>query len=79
MNHSSADVLVLAATILVVGAGSIPLLRHLWNTPSNAPDDRPHRSVAEEQALKVEAAIDRYSTRWGGFSDDASTRRQQLK
>ncbi|MCV7383750.1 hypothetical protein H7K14_07855 [Mycolicibacter longobardus] len=79
VNHSAADVLVLATTVAVVGAGSIPLLRHLWNTPSNAPDDRPHRLVADEQALQVEAAIDRYSTRWGGFSDDSSTRRQQLK
>lgn len=79
VNHSPTDVLVLSTAILVVGAGSIPLLRHLYNTPSNAPDDRPHRSTAEEQALKAEAAIDRYSTRWGGFSDDSSTRRPQLK
>lgn len=79
VNHSAADVLVLTAAIAVVAAGGFPLLRHLWHTPSNAPDDRPHRSVAEDQALQVEAAIDRYSTRWGGFSDDASSRRQQLK
>lgn len=79
VNHSATDVLVLTAAIAVVAAGGYPLLRHLWHTPSNAPDDRPHRSVAEDQALKVEAAIDRYSTRWGGFSDDASSRRQQLK
>ncbi|WP_046300070.1 MULTISPECIES: hypothetical protein [unclassified Mycobacterium] len=79
VNHSAADVLVLTAAIAVVAAGGYPLLRHLWSTPSNAPDDRPHPSVAEDQALNVEAAIDRYSTRWGGFSDNASSRRQQLK
>lgn len=68
-NHGVADALVLGGAIVMVTAGGIPLLRHLWNTPSNAPDHLPHRTVVEEQAQKVEAAIDRYSTRWGSFSD----------
>lgn len=61
--HSAIAVLVLAGTALLVLAVSLPLARHLWNTPSNFPDYVPHRSGMEEQ---VAAAIDRYSTRWGG-------------
>lgn len=68
-NHSLADVLVLVGTILVVVTGAVPLLRHLWNTPVNAPDDAPHRTDPTAQAEQVAAAIDRYSTRWGSFSD----------
>jgi hypothetical protein len=62
-NHGPADALVVGGTVLVVVAGGLPLVRHLWNTPSNAPDHLPHRSDLEAQA---EAAIDRYATRWGG-------------
>lgn len=62
-SHSAADVLVLSGTCLVVITLSVPLARHFWNTPSHAPPHLPHRS-AEEEA--VAAAIDRYSTRWGG-------------
>lgn len=61
--HSAIAVLVLAGTALLVLAVSVPLARHLWNTPSNFPDYVPHRSGVEEQ---VAAAIDRYATRWGG-------------
>lgn len=62
-SHSAADVLVLlGASVLVIIAG-VPLARHFWNTPSNAPAHLPHRSGEEEAAA---AAIDRYSTRWGG-------------
>lgn len=75
-NHHPADVLVLGSAILVVAAGGAPLVRHLWNTPSNAPDDSPHG--AARRVEQVEAAIDRYSTRWGGFSDN-STRRQHVR
>jgi len=69
VNHGPADVAVLGATVLLVLAGGSPLVRHLWNTPSNAPDDAPRPISAVAQAEQVEAAIDRYSTRWGGFSD----------
>ena len=63
-NHSVSEVLVLATTVLVVLALGLPLARHLWNTPSNAPAHLPHRTAIEDQ---VAAAIDRYSTRWGGW------------
>ena len=62
-SHSAADVLVLVGATIVVMALGLPLARHLWNTPSNAPDYLPHRTALEDQ---VAAAIDRYSTRWGG-------------
>ncbi len=52
------------ATVLLVALLGAPLVRHLWNTPSNAPEHLPHRTAIEDQ---VAAAIDRYSTRWGGW------------
>lgn len=62
--HDTTDVLVLLATIAVVLLLSLPLARHLWKTPGNAPPEAlPHRSGLEDQ---VAATIDRYSTRWGG-------------
>ena len=61
--HSAADVLVLVATAVIVVAADLPLVRHLWTTPADAPDHLPHRSNQEEA---VAAAIDRYSTMWGG-------------
>lgn len=74
VNHSVADVVVLTSAVAVVAVGSVPLLRHLWSTPSNAPGDRPRPALAEDPALAVEAAIDRYSTRWGGFSGPPSSK-----
>jgi hypothetical protein len=62
-SHSFTEVLVLAGTMLIVLLLGLPLARHLWNTPSNAPEHLPHRTALEDQAA---AAIDRYSTRWGG-------------
>lgn len=64
-NHSLSEVLVLTGTITVVLLLGLPLARHLWNTPANAPDHLPHRTAIEDQ---VAAAIDRYSTRWGGWT-----------
>jgi hypothetical protein len=61
--HTAADVLLLLVTALLVGIAGLPLARHLWNTPSNAPEHLPQRSGLEDQVV---AAIDRYSTRWGG-------------
>lgn len=75
-DHGATDVLVLGATILIVLAGGSPLVRHLWNTPSNAPQDTPQQIGPQAQLERAEAAIDRYSTRWGGFADSTSTRRQ---
>lgn len=63
-NHSPSDVAVLTGTVLFVALLGLPLARHLWNTPSNAPEHLPHRTAIEDQ---VAAAIDRYSTRWGGW------------
>ncbi|KAA8964648.1 hypothetical protein [Mycobacterium sp.] len=65
--HTAIDVLVLAGTaVIVVATACLPLARHLWNAPSNAPEHLPHRTGLEEQ---VAAAIDRYSTRWGSWTD----------
>lgn len=71
-NHGPADVLVLLGAVALVTAGGYPLLRHLWNTPSNAPDDKPHRTGQQDLDTRAAAAIDRYSTRWGSFSDTAT-------
>jgi hypothetical protein len=61
--HASTDVLVLVGAVVIVVMAGLPLARHLWNSPSNAPGHLPHRSAVEDQ---VAARIDRYSTRWGG-------------
>jgi hypothetical protein len=61
--HSLTELMVLIGTAVIVVAAGIPLLRHLWATPSNAPGHLPHRTGHEDA---VAAAIDRYSTRWGG-------------
>lgn len=65
-SHSFADLLVLGSAVTIVAIAGLPLARHLWNTPSNAPEHLPHRTSLEDQAA---AAIDRYSTRWGGWDD----------
>lgn len=62
-HHTPIDVLMLGGAALVVVIAGLPLARHLWNSPSNAPEYLPHRTGLEDQ---VAAAIDRYSTRWGG-------------
>jgi hypothetical protein len=64
-NHTLSEVLVLTGTMTVVLLLALPLARHLWNTPANAPDYLPHRTAIEDQ---VAATIDRYSTRWGGWT-----------
>lgn len=66
--HSPMDALVLVGTAVVVVVASLPLARHFWVTPSNAPTHLPHRSGQQDAAA---AAIDRYSTRWGGGWSDA--------
>ena len=42
-----------------------------WRSPANAPQHVPHRSGAED--LNV-VAMDRFSTRWGGWTDDPGNR-----
>lgn len=61
--HAPTEVLVLVGAVVIVMVSGLPLARHLWNSPSNAPGHLPHRSAVEDQ---VATAIDRYSTRWGG-------------
>ncbi|MCV7249897.1 hypothetical protein H7J07_16985 [Mycobacterium koreense] len=63
VNHNPSEILVLGTAITLVVLGALPLVRHLWNSPANAPEHLPHRTVLEDQ---VAAAIDRYSTQWGG-------------
>ncbi|BBY98246.1 hypothetical protein [Mycolicibacterium fallax] len=60
--HSPADLLVLAAALLIVAACTAPLFRHLIHTPVQAPEHLPSRTAHEDS---VAAAIDKYSTRWG--------------
>ena len=61
--HSTADVLVLATTGVLIAAASIPLARHLWRNPAHAPNHLPHHSGAEAMAALT---ADRFATRWGG-------------
>jgi len=60
-------VLVLLTAAIVIVAATIPLARHLWSSPANAPHHVPHRS-GEEEINSVSA--DRFSTRWGGWTED---------
>ncbi|BCO34934.1 hypothetical protein BMW24_023315 [Mycobacterium heckeshornense] len=62
-HYTFSEVLVLCGVALLVGTVSLPLARHLWNTPSNAPEHLPHRSALEDRAA---VATDRYSGRWAG-------------
>ncbi|MDI3315201.1 MAG: hypothetical protein QJR12_13295 [Mycobacterium sp.] len=71
-HHAATDTLLLLVTVVVVVIAGLPLARHLWNTPSNAPEHLPHRCGLEDQAA---AAIDRYSTRWGGGWAEPKDRR----
>jgi hypothetical protein len=61
------DLLVLLAMILLVGAASVPLARHLWHTPSGFPDHIPQDSVYEEPP------VDRFATRWGSSRTNKTT------
>ena len=61
--HSGTDLLVLGAALLITVALAVPLFRHLVRTPVDAPGHLPLRSAQEDS---VAAAIDKYSTRWGG-------------
>jgi hypothetical protein len=61
------DLLVLLATIAVVGLASVPLARHLWRTPSGFPEHIPQQAVYEE------APRDRFATRWGSVRTGRTT------
>jgi hypothetical protein len=61
--HGAGDVVALTVTALIVVGASVPLARHLWSSPANAPDHLPHRTG--EQDIKA-ASADQFTTRWGG-------------
>lgn len=49
--HDAADLIVLGTTLAVVVVGGVvPLARHLWNTPDNAPAHLPHVGSRELRA-----------------------------
>jgi len=64
------EVLVLAATVVIVGSLTYPLARHLWTSPANAPQILPHDEQLADDAtpppvvVPVDAVIDRYASRW---------------
>jgi hypothetical protein len=62
--HTPGDALVLLSTTALVVGAAIPLARHFWRTPANAPGHLPHRSA--EQEMTAVTVVDRFSTRWGG-------------
>jgi hypothetical protein len=74
--EGAADYIVLAATIFVSVVATVPLARHLWDTPSNFPEhkmghipseassDAPGGPLAGPPQPVVEEIIDRYATRW---------------
>ncbi|BBX29821.1 hypothetical protein [Mycolicibacterium alvei] len=65
--HGAGDVIVLLTTAAVVAAATVPLARHLWSSPANAPDHLPHRTGEQELSA---ATVDRFTTRWGGDWSD---------
>lgn len=63
-NHSVSELLVTGAVILIItGAGVIPLARHLWNTPSNAPKILVPEMTDREAELN--AQVDRFGSKYG--------------
>ena len=65
--HGTGDVIVLLTPAVVVAAATVPLARHLWSSPANAPDHLPHRTGEQELSA---ATVDRFTTRWGGDWSD---------
>jgi len=65
------DVIVLVTTLFVTVAATVPLARHLWDTPSNFHAHLPRKAAGDAEAEPAAAAgleeiIDRYATRWSG-------------
>ena len=58
---SSTDLAALLATIALVVVASVPLVRHLWRTPSGFPEHIPQQTLYAEPR-------DRFATRWGSAS-----------
>lgn len=53
--------LLLGVAVLVI-VGTVPLARHLWQSPSNFPEHIPQTTIYEVRR-------DRFGTRWGSFGD----------
>lgn len=77
--HSTADVIVLAAGLVVGLIATIPLARHLWDIPDNFPEHLIQDSSGSGmpgasggsglvETPDLHTLIDRYSTRWAGDS-----------
>jgi hypothetical protein len=64
------DLLVLLATVMLVGLASVPLARHLWHAPSGFPDHIPQRTVYEEPPA------DRFATRWASSRTNRRTSKE---
>jgi len=60
--HATGDLIVLGTTtVVVIVAGVLPLARHLWNVPDNAPAHLPH--VGSQEYREAEEARRSASTR----------------
>src|SRR6478736_6214031 len=66
--RSAASVLLLAATAVAAAAVSVPLMRHLWHSPSGFPDHIPQSTV-------YEPPVDQYSTQWNSWDRSEPTSR----
>ncbi|AZA12336.1 hypothetical protein [Corynebacterium gerontici] len=62
--HSLADLLLIGAVLVIMAGGTIPLAKHLWNTPSNFPT-AVHVPHLDDRQAEIEAAVDRYARRYG--------------
>ncbi len=78
--HDVADVIVLVTTIIVAVIATVPLGRHLWQTPRNFPEhmrvdassDAPGVTACasdgtvapDDKVAPIDVLVDRYSTRW---------------
>ena len=73
--HSPSEVALTLATVLIItGFGVYPLARHLWNTPSNAP-----QLVVPEmdnREAELAAQVDRYGSKYGKSTRYRSVRQE---
>lgn len=74
-HHSPSEVALTLATVLIItGFGVYPLARHLWNTPSNAP-----QLVVPEmdnREAELAAQVDRYGSKYGKSTRYRSVRQE---
>lgn len=72
--RSATEALVMVGSAFVAAAALVPLARHLWRSPSGFPE---HVRQQVGPVVDVEAAVDRYSTRWGFAARQSTTREQE--